>query len=378
MNILFYLSLTFNARHGGIANVSRFLGTALEKRGHQVIYLSQCETAPQQVETQLYLPEPYEVFAECNRQYFAKIIHDYHIDVVINQNGTTPSRYEAAQWSHELNIPIVTVLHNSLLGIYGDNKWLRRLHLPSNVRKKIAVHLFHSKYDNAYQRLARLSDRIVTLSDKFFDEVVEFAEMKVRDKIVAIPDPCTLPGCDKMPEKKKEIIYVGRLSIEKQVPLLLKIWAKLETKNPDWKLTVVGDGLDRGRCHRTAIDLNLQRITFEGHKDNPSPYYERGSIFCMTSSFEGFGLVLVEAMANYTIPLAFRSYANVSDIIDDGMCGFLVPPFDIDLYAEKIQQLINDEPLRIRMAQAAKQQSYKFSIDKIAMEWESLFKKIIK
>lgn len=73
----------------------------------------------------------------------------------------------------------------------------------------------------------------------------------------------------------------------------------------------------------------------------------------MTSLFEGFGLVLTEAMYYGVVPLAFNSYANVGDIINDKVNGFIIPPFDIKEYADKISSLIDNETLRLQMSEAA-------------------------
>lgn len=377
MNILFYLGVSVNSVHGGIANVSRWLGNAFENRGHQVFYLSTRETATTQVNNQFYLPNSNNIFSEQNESFFRGIIDRYHIDIVINQNGTTPMRYEAAKWAHEYNIPVVTVVHNSLEGIYGDHRLLKKIGIPSAIRKKISMRLFHWKYDRFIRKYSLLSDRVITLSERFFDELMSFAGYDQKNKLVAIPNPLTQSGCDTYPQKENEVLYVGRLSEEKQVPLLLEVWAKVEPANPDWRLTIVGDGNESERCIQVVHKLNLKRVQFEGYKSDPSPYYRRAQIFCMTSRFEGFGLVLVEAMSNYTVPLAFNTYANVIDIIENNKSGYIIKPYDIEEYAKKIQSLIENADIRKKMAHEAKIQSGKFSMDCIIDRWEKVFKEII-
>jgi len=120
----------------------------------------------------------------------------------------------------------------------------------------------------------------------------------------------------------------------------------------------------------------LTNIYFEGFQ-SPEIYYDRASVFCMTSAFEGFGLVLVEAMAYGCIPFAFKSYPNVVDIIDDNENGELISPFLTDEYAEKLSKLMDNEDQIQIMANNAKIKSDKFRIEIIGNMWLQLFKSVL-
>jgi glycosyltransferase involved in cell wall biosynthesis len=98
----------------------------------------------------------------------------------------------------------------------------------------------------------------------------------------------------------------------------------------------------------------------------------------MTSLFEGFGLVLVEAMHYGVVPMAFNSYANVSDIIEDGKSGYLISPFDINAYAERLAWLMIHEDERQSMSLTAKQKSEEFSMDRIGGKWDKLIDDLIR
>ena len=102
-------------------------------------------------------------------------------------------------------------------------------------------------------------------------------------------------------------------------------------KYEDWSLIIVGGGRQLDEMRQLAANLKLVNVKFEGFQD-PKSYYERASIFCMTSSYEGFGIVLVEAMQYGVVPMAFNSYISVTDIIENGVMVFLIEPFDIDAY----------------------------------------------
>ena len=93
---------------------------------------------------------------------------------------------------------------------------------------------------------------------------------------------------------------------------------------------------------------------------------------CMTSIYEGTPMVIIEAMQCGCIPMVYGTYAAAHDMIDDGVDGFVVPPFNEGLYAEKLSQLMDDEDLRLRMKKNAIASSKRFDIDAILDQWEGL------
>ncbi len=155
----------------------------------------------------------------------------------------------------------------------------------------------------------------------------------------------------------------------KQPQLLLKIWAKLEPKFPDWSLKMVGGGHEFESIRALAGTLGLKRVSFEGFQ-KPESYYRDASIFCMTSAYEGWGLVLVEAAAFGCVPVAFDSFAAVYDIIADGENGKLVPAFDLEKYAVTLAELMRDNALRERLVRNALRDVEQFSKEKIYARWE--------
>lgn len=219
------------------------------------------------------------------------------------------------------------------------------------------------------------AEKFVLLSEKFISAFPP--AKKFPRKVCAIPNPASFaPVENPLAEKKRELLFVGRLENgQKRVDLLLRIWARLEARFPEWRLRIVGDGPDVGMLRELAGTLGLERVSFEGFCA-PAPYYRDAAIFCMTSAFEGFPMVLLEAAAFGCVPVAFDSYAAVRDIIDDGENGVLVSAFDLDAYTETLAQLMRDDALRERLALAARGRVAEFSPDKIAARWEALFAEI--
>lgn len=171
-------------------------------------------------------------------------------------------------------------------------------------------------------------------------------------------------------EKRKEAIFVGRLSRrDKRVDRLLRIWAEAESQLPDWTLRIVGDGPERQALQTLASELHLQRVHFEGFHTNVQPYYDAASVLCMTSSFEGWPLVVAEAQSNGVVPIAFNSFDSAPEIIATQDEGVLVAPFDEQAFAQELIVLAQDTERLKRMSKAVVVKAATYSIDRTFHAW---------
>jgi len=313
-----------------------------------------------------------------------EFLEEGKFDLAIHHAGQTFDDFQLEKFP----CPLITIWHNDPTNSLGEIGSLvaqkTRLNffpikniLSSRVGEKLCDTAFHVYKQLGYLARILLCDRFVVLSDSFIPLV--WASKIFPKKVVAISNPASFPRAEvDFSQKKRELLFVGRMENgQKRVDLLLKIWAKLEARFPDWSLRLVGDGNDLPANKKLAESLGLRRAFFEGFQ-NPEKYYREASIFCMTSAYEGFGMVLVESAAFGCVPVAFDSFAAVRDIISDGENGVLVPAFDLDAYAEKLAQLMSDDALRERLAQTALSQiPEKFSPKKIVAKWENLFAEIL-
>ena len=181
-------------------------------------------------------------------------------------------------------------------------------------------------------------------------------------------------------DKEKIILFCGRFeNWSKRVDRLLRIWAKVQHRLPDWRLVLVGDGPAGKMLRQMAEDMHLERVSFEGMKSDVAPYYRKASVVAMTSETEGWPLALTEAQAHGCIGVAFGCTSGVKEILSpDGECGFIVPPFDEDAYAEtllKVASLSEDEHLRLRRNSIEKRARY--VPEMIAEKWKSLFDQLV-
>ncbi len=207
--------------------------------------------------------------------------------------------------------------------------------------------------------------------------------MTKNDKVQILPNPITIPSSDfvfDFLQKRKEVLYVGRIDEnQKRIHRIIDTWALLEASFPDWKLIIVGDGVEKRNLVGKVIQLKLNNVVFEGFQ-NPSLYYKRASILMLTSEYEGFGLVVVEAMSFGVIPVVYGSYSAVYDIISDGVDGVILPynkkGYDTEFATEKMKELMLDADKRNNLAQAAIITSKRYSVESIVDSWNKLFAKL--
>lgn len=181
-------------------------------------------------------------------------------------------------------------------------------------------------------------------------------------------------------DKEKIVLFCGRFeNWSKRVDRLLRIWGKVQNSMPDWRLVLVGDGADGRMLRQMAADMGLERVSFEGMQRNIRKYYDKASIVAMTSETEGWPLALSEAQAHGCIGIAFGCSAGISEILGlDGGCGFVVPPFDEDKYAEtlmKVASMSEEQKMRIRQNSVEKRRKY--SPEVVAEKWKRLFDDLV-
>ncbi len=210
----------------------------------------------------------------------------------------------------------------------------------------------------------------VLLSKSFEPLFRRMAFLPLSRKLCSIANPLTLAAAPA--EKENVLLYVGRLEeTQKRVSRVFSIWRTLQSRLPDWRLEIVGDGPDRGHYEKMAE--GLARVTFHGFQ-NPTAYYARSKIFLLPSDFEGFPLVLAETMAAKCVPIAYGSYASVYDIIDSGEDGLIVSaPYDEAAFQEAVLSLAKDAERTEAMAARAQAKSKTFTLDAIVTKWQDLF-----
>lgn len=367
MNILVYTLQDAFVVHGGIERVATVLGSYFSSDGHSVFYLS----------------------GSLEPLFLSAYLAEHHINIVLNHEGNdVVCTRRLHKVLHELRLPLISIYHFSPTHCIDLFKisWRDLLHsgLPAFSCLGLAIRntpFYHSRQKRYFGRclseVYRLSDAVVLLSPKQKISYLEVTQITDCKHLFFIPNLLTLQPSLEF-QKKKVILFVARLSfIEKRPDLLLRFWGKVCHKFPDWSLKIIGEGDYMPYMQRYVQKKKLQHVEFLGAVD-AAFHYNSASIVCLTSNTEGFGLVLSEASAHHAIPICFDSFETASDIIVDGKTGFLITPFSIDQYAEKMELLMKDDSLRFQMAEAAFQHVNKhFNPSLILDQWYQLFHRFL-
>lgn len=223
---------------------------------------------------------------------------------------------------------------------------------------------------NLLQHLRQL-DRMVVLTDLARSDWPELSNVSL------IPDPLPFRIAAASPLTEKRVISIGRYAYDKGNDLLLKAWAKVEKVSADWSLDIYGMG-DREPYRQLMEQLHLDpiRCRLNGSLPDVREAYLSSSVFVLPSRFEGFGLVIIEAMSCGLPVVTFDCENGPRSIISDGKDGFLMPPFDVDAFAQRLIALTNDGELRRKIGAEARQSSSRYEIEKIALMWKKLFEEV--
>lgn len=223
-------------------------------------------------------------------------------------------------------------------------------------------------------------DKEMKLIDKYDEFIVLTEEDKKQwgnDKIRVINNPLPFYSDKVSILKNKKIISVGRLVDQKGYDMLIDVWKIVNQKYPDWSLEIYGEGNERKKLEEKINRLKLEEtLKLMGNTSNIKEKFLESSIYVMSSRYEGFGLVLIEA-EHCGLPLiSFKCHCGPSDIISHGENGFLCEVNNINEMANYIIKLIENKELRIKIGKKAREDSYKYLEENIMKQWKELYESI--
>lgn len=395
MNIVFLHRIW--PAYGGGETVTKCLANEFVKRGHNVFVLYTKKSSHDDPDldsriVQTYIPDVH--YDEKSSEFFVnkrlarnvntfvdKYIIDYRIDIIINQ--WWPIEFLKDLKSRD-KVKIIKCLHmdpdtHKVLNFSGVKGKILKTLLPLYRAIERRKHIYTLDTYVAY------SDLLVFLAPSFlkFYREVKLNKSLVEKKTEYVYNPLVYDVKNEdenfLYKKENTVLFVGRLlEKHKQVSRILKIWKKIEIDGrfEDWKLQIVGDGVDRGLYENMINSLRLKRVTIEGFK-YPLPYYQKASIFLMTSAYEGWGMTILEAQQNGVVPIAMDSYSSLHDIIDNGKNGIIVSDNDIDRFTEKLKKLMKDQELRHCMAQHGLESCKRYKVEVVVDKWEKIFSEML-
>lgn len=196
------------------------------------------------------------------------------------------------------------------------------------------------------------------------------------DNVSVIHNPLSFLPEQQASGRSKQVIAVGRYMPQKGFDRLVPAWKLVAERHPDWTLRIYGDG-QREELQQQIDHLKVSQTCLLEHSvGNIAEKYCESSIFVLSSRYEGFGMVITEAMACGVPPVSFTCPCGPRDIIRDGEDGLLVENGNIPELAEKICYLIEHQEFRCEMGQRAKANVERFRIENIAKQWKELFESV--
>jgi glycosyltransferase involved in cell wall biosynthesis len=224
----------------------------------------------------------------------------------------------------------------------------------------------------AMRRLYPQLDALVVLTDQDRDAYERLLGGKL--PLHRIPNTVRpLPGA-KADLSARTVYAAGRFRYQKGFDLLIPAWAETARAHPDWRLRLRGSGRLESRLEDLIAEHGLEdSVTLEGPAEDIGSDMAEASVFVLSSRFEGFPLILLEAMSKGMGIVAFDCPTGPADIVDDHRNGLLVPHEDVEGLSRAIRELVEDEELRRRTAAAAVETAQQYTIEAIGPLWLELF-----
>ena len=260
--------------------------------------------------------------------------------------------------------------------------------LKDGSRKVMELHqskLFHHQYNRsglmglADKVRARMDEKLVRRFDRFVVLTEEDAGMwGEMPGIRVIPNAANFIAEKYSDCTAKRVIAVGRLDYQKSFDRLILVWEKLHQQMPDWTLDIFGQGEWKEMLQRMIDERDLQdSIRLMGPTKNIGKEYSESSMIVMSSHYEGFPMVMIEAMACGLPAVSFDFKCGPKDIIKERENGLVVPDGDIDGLAEAMMTLMKDDELRKMMGEEAKKVVETYSEEKVMSKWMKLYEEVV-
>jgi glycosyltransferase involved in cell wall biosynthesis len=366
---------------------------------HKILYITNGITGPGGLERVLsikasYLADNfgYEVhIISLNEQ---NIPHFYKFsDKIICHNIQTKGTYFTYLYSYlfgikkvvkKINPDVISVCDDGLKGLFAPLLFgkpcpmIYERHVSKNIEiKKEAESYFNNIFTN-------LKFKLMNFGGALYDNFVVLTNGNKKEwelnNLSVIPNPLSFyPDTDQLSNlQNKKVLAVGKHSFQKGFDRVIKSWKSVSEKYPGWELNIYGTINESMGLEKLVNSLNLgDSINLFPPEKNIADKYQEASLYVMSSRYEGFGMVLTEAMA-YGVPcISFDCPFGPSDIISHKKNGLLVENGNIEELSRGIIELIDNSELRISMGDQARKNIERYLPEKIVSQWDQLFKSLI-
>ena len=219
---------------------------------------------------------------------------------------------------------------------------------------------------------ARYCEHIVALTERDRNRWIEAAQPRGSVACIPNPLPFAIPT-QPAPRTAKIVLAVGRLVHAKGFDVLLHAWATVAKQAPGWKLMIVGEGEERPTLEALRNQLALRdSVELPGIYPDVTKAYEQASIFCLSSRYEGFGLVLIEAMA-FGLPIVSTDCeTGPRELLGDGQTAVVVPADTATALSAGLLHMINNPDAAARLGETGRGKANAYSLERITRQWEML------
>ena len=373
---------------GGLAKVTSAFANEMQRRGHTVSLVYSdvrkgdfyyplnpgipaydvCHFKGQSIRFPWYLKVKREILRTFSKQKARTVNNDFaerfllqNLKQTVEEVGpdvivaSQPAASKMLLCDLELNVPVITMSHGDpedYFHIYPKKE------IPSLEKSAVCQVLLPSFARHIHNHLPQAKTVVIGNAIPQYEEQADLEQAKERYTIVS----------------------VGRLTKNHKRPhLLIEAFAGLADKYPDWQVELWGDVDQRAFYEELKFMIKSKklqdRVFLKGTSNEIPKILQRSDIFAFPSAYEGFGLALGEAMSMGLPAVGYKSCSAVNELIQDGVNGFLCEEGPEDL-AAKLDRLLCDRALRVRMGQAARESMKQYAPEAIWDAWEKLLKNV--
>ncbi|MBY4731317.1 glycosyltransferase family 4 protein [Cupriavidus pauculus] len=348
-----FLTGTLNA-FAGAERVTAVIANALAERGYRVLVLSLWDKAS---------------------------VFPLHADVVHDALFASRPSFKLQYFATVAGIRRFVRLHGIDVLIEVDTM-LTLFTLPATLGLKVRrIAWEHCHFDEDLGRrarrvarwlAARTDEAVVVLTERDRQRWLE--ALQPRSRVVAIPNPLPFPFPETAaPRKSKTVLAIGRLVAAKGFDVLLRAWAHVVAEAPGWQLIIHGEGKERSALVALSRQLGLHdSVTMPGICEDARHAYEHASVFCLSSRYEGFALVLVEAMA-FGLPIVSTDCeTGPRELLRSGENAIVVPVDDTHALARGLLQVIRAGELSSALGKQGRKDALEYVLATIIAKWDIL------